>query len=463
MQTQCIPEQYEFSGIERRRVVAGFDGGQVTSEAGALLLKQTDEVIKLTERVAGCFIDGRKPWLVEHTVKTLVGQRIFAIALGYEDLNDHDELRKDPLFGVLAGKLEATRTDCEAVAGKSTLNRLELHPRAGSSVYHKIILKEELMERLFVELFLDSHPQPPEQIVLDLDATDAPLHGEQEDRFFHGYYDQYCYLPLYIFCGRQLLCAKLRPANIDGSAGSVEELERIVGQVRARWPTVRIILRADSGFCREGLMSWCEERGIHYVFGLARNARLQRAIGAELQEALRQAKETGHSARLFKELTYCTRKTWSRSRRVVAKAEATAKGENPRFIVTSLSIAEYAAQALYEEFYCARGEMENRIKECQLDMFADRLSANMFRVNQLRLWFASLAYVLMETLRRLGLGATQLARATVGSIRLKMLKIGALISISVRRVKLALSSGFPYKSEFQAAYTALHALSAAAR
>lgn len=463
MQTECTPEQYEFSGIERRRVVAGFDGGQVTSDGGALLLKQVDEAIRLSERVSACFRDGRKPWLIEHTVKTLVGQRVFAIALGYEDLNDHDQLRKDPLFAVLAGKLEAIRADCEAVAGKSTLNRLELHPQAGSSPYHKITLNEDAMQRLFVELFLDSHSQPPAQILLDLDATDAPVHGEQEDRFFHGYYDHYCYLPLYIFCGRQLLCAKLRPANIDGSAGAVDELERIVGQIRERWPQVRITLRADSGFCREELMGWCDKQGIDYIFGLARNARLQRAIGAELQEALRQARESGHSARIFKELVYRTRKSWSRPRRVVAKAEATPQGENPRFIVTSLSIEEYAGKELYEDVYCARGEMENRIKECQLEMFADRLSANLFRVNQLRLWFASLAYTLVETLRRLGLAATQFERATVGSIRLKLLKIGALISISVRRVKLALSSGFPYQSEFRAAYSALHAMSAAAR
>jgi hypothetical protein len=443
--------------------VASFDGGQVTSDAGALLLKQTDQVLGLSQKVAECFVDTRKPWLIEHTVKTLVAQRIFAIALGYEDLNDHDQLRKDPLFGVLADKLKGQRRDCEAVAGKSTLNRLELHPRAGASAYHKITLDEEAMPGLFVELFLNSHKQPPRQIVLDLDATDAPLHGEQEDRFFHGYYDQYCYLPLYIFCGRQLLCAKLRPANIDGCAGTVEELERIVGQIRERWAQVQIILRADSGFCREELMSWCEQRDVDYVFGLARNARLQRAIGAELQQALRQAQQTGHSARRFKELIYCTHKSWSRSRRVVAKAEATTRGENPRFIVTSLSLRQYATQALYEEFYCARGEMENRIKECQLDLFADRLSANLFRVNQLRVWFASLAYVLVESLRRLALEATQFARASVGSIRLKLLKIGAVITLSVRRVKLALNSGFAYQTEFRAAYTALHKLSAAVR
>jgi hypothetical protein len=289
------------------------------------------------------------------------------------------------------------------------------------------------------------------------------LHGEQEDRFFHGYYDCYCYLPLYIFCGKQLLCAKLRAANIDGAAGALEELQRIIGQIRARWPKTRITLRADSGFCRENLMSWCEREGIDYIFGLARNARLERAIGAELQEALQQAQESGKSVRIFKELVYQTRKTWSRERRVVAKAEATPKGENPRFIVTSLSVTEHEGKTLYEDVYCARGEMENRIKECQLDMFADRLSANLFRVNQLRLWFSSLAYVLVEALRRLGLAATQFARATVGSIRLKLLKIGALITVSVRRVKLALSSGFPYKEEFAVAYAALRTLGAAAR
>jgi hypothetical protein len=463
MQAECNAEQYEFSGIERRRVEAAFDGGRVTSDAGALLLKQVDEALRLTERVASCFWDLRQPALIEHTVKTLVGQRIFGIALGYEDLNDHDELRKDPVFGVLAGKLEAKREDCEAVAGKSTLNRLELHPLAGSDHYHKIFVKAGVLEQLFVDLFLESFAEEPTEIILDLDATDAPLHGDQEDRFFHGYYNNYCYLPLYIFCGKQLLVAKLRPANIDGAAGALEELQRTIGQIRARWSKVRVILRADSGFCREELMGWCDREGIHYVFGLARNARLERAIGAELHEAERQAQESGKSARIFKELTYRTRKTWTRERRVVAKAEATPKGKNPRFIVTSLSLEEHDGRKLYEDVYCARGEMENRIKECQLDMFADRLSAQLFRVNQLRLWFASLAYVLVEALRRLGLGATQFARATVGTIRRKLLKLGALITVSVRRVKLALNSGFPYKEEFRAAYTALRTLSAAAR
>jgi Transposase DDE domain group 1 len=463
MQTECSAEQLEFSGVERRRVVAGFDAGQVTSDGGALLLRQVDQVLGLSERVSACFIDGRAPWLIEHTVQTLVRQRIFGIALGYEDLNDHDELRKDPMMAVVVGKMEAERADCAPVAGKSTLNRLELHPRAGTTPYHKITVDPAAFERLFVDLFLDSFTEEPTEILLDLDATDAPLHGEQEERFFHGYYDHYCYLPLYIFCGKQLLCAKLRPANIDGSAGSLEELQRIVGQIRTRWAKVKITLRADSGFCRDALMSWCEAEGIHYIFGLARNARLERAIGAELQEALRQSVITGHSTRIFKELTYRTRKTWSSERRVVAKAEATPKGQNPRFIVTSLPVEEIDGKTLYEDVYCARGEMENRIKECQLDMFADRLSANLFRVNQLRLWFSSLAYVLVEALRRLALGATQFARATVGTVRLKLLKIGALIRVSVRRIKVALSSGYPYKADFQTAYTALHALSAAAR
>jgi hypothetical protein len=457
MPTQCNAEQLEFAGVGRRRVVAAFDGGCVTSDAGALLLKRTDEAIRLVDRLADCFIDGRLKPLVEHTTRTLIGQRLFGLALGYEDLNDHDELRRDPLFGVLVGKLEAKRKDCEALAGKSTLNRLELYPRAGFSPYHKIVPDSEALERLFVELFLDSYARAPRKIVLDVDATDVALHGEQENRFFHGYYDHYCYLPLYIYCGRQLLCAKLRPANIDGAAGAEEELARIVGQIRERWPKTRIILRADSGFARDALMSWCEKHCIDYVFGLAKNARLKRMIAAELHQAEELCAASGHSRRLFKELLYRTRKSWSRQRRVVAKAEATPQGQNPRFIVTSLSVKELAARELYEDFYCARGEAENRIKECQLDMFGDRLSANLMRVNQLRLWFASFAYVLLESLRRLALRSTQLARASAGTIRLKLLKIGATVRTSVRRVKFGMSSAHPYQTEFRAAFDALNA------
>ncbi len=461
MPTQCNAEQLEFSCVERRRVVAAFDGGTLSSDAGALLLGRTDEAIGLMDRLAGCFTDQRDPDLIEHSVRTLVGQRVFGMALGYEDLNDHEQLRHDPVMGTLLGKLSPKRRlDCAALAGKSTLNRLELHPLSGVSRYHKICPKAEAVERLFVELFVDAHAQAPEQIVLDLDATDDPLHGHQEGRFFHGYYDGYCYLPLYIFSGEHLLCAKLRRANIDGAAGAREEVERIVMQLRERWPAVRIMLRADSGFCREELMSWCEQNTVDYLFGLAKNARLVRAIGAELQQAAAESRERGHPARRFKELVYQTRKSWSRARRVVAKAEHTGDKSNPRFIVTSLSIEDHAARALYEQVYCARGECENRIKEAQLDLFADRLSSATFRANQLRLWLASAAYVLMHALRRIGLAGTALARACANTIRLKVLKIGAVITLSVRRVKLALSQACPNQREFIAAY---HQLSAAAR
>ena len=282
MQTQCNAEQLQFSCVERRRVVAAFDGGTVSSDAGALLLGRVDEAIGLVDRLAGCFIDERDPDLIEHAVRTLIGQRVFGMALGYEDLNDHESLRHDTVFGTLLGKLEPKRrSNCAALAGKSTLNRLELHEQQGSSRYHKIRPQAEAIERLWVDLFLESHRAAPQQIILDLDATDDPLHGHQEGRFFHGYYDGYCYLPLYIFCGEHLLCAKLRRANIDGAAGAREEVERLVAQIRQRWSAVKIILRADSGFCREELMSWCEQNSVDYVFGLAKNVRLVRSIGAE--------------------------------------------------------------------------------------------------------------------------------------------------------------------------------------
>ncbi len=461
MQTQCNAEQLQFSCVERRRVVAAFDGGTVSSDAGALLLGRADQAIGLVDRLAGCFIDERDPDLIEHAVRTLIGQRVFGMALGYEDLNDHESLRHDAVFGTLLGKLEPKRrSNCAALAGKSTLNRLELHEQEGSSRYHKIRPQADAIERLWVDLFLEAHAQAPQEIVLDLDATDDPLHGHQEGRFFHGYYDGYCYLPLYIFCGEHLLCAKLRRANIDGSAGAREEVERIVTQIRQRWSSVKIILRADSGFCREELMSWCEQNSVDYVFGLARNVRLVRSIGAELQEAKAESCATQRPARRFKELVYRTRKSWGRPRRVVAKAEQTGDKANPRFIVTSLSIEEWAARELYEKLYCARGECENRIKEAQLDLFADRLSAATFRANQLRLWLASASYVLMHALRRVGLAGTELARACANTIRLKLLKIGAVVTVSVRRVKLAMSEACTNQSEF---ITAFHNLGAAAR
>jgi hypothetical protein len=454
MATECSTERFDFPAVERRAVVAGFDGGAVTTDAGGLLLGATDRKLRLIERFADCFIDRRQPELIEHGVATLVGQRVFGIALGYEDVNDHDQLRHDPVMHVLAGKLSAHRDDCAPVAGKSTLNRLELS-RPEVTRYHKIAHDPAAIEALFVTLFLEAHKVPPKEIMLDLDATDDPLHGHQEGRFFHGYYDCYCYLPLYVFCGKQLLAAKLRPSNIDASAGAVEEIARIVKHIRERWPDVRIILRADSGFAREELMAWCENNAVDYIFGLAKNARLNRAIGAELAEAHEESRTTGKPARRFKELIWTTRKSWSRKRRVIAKAEWTKSEANPRFIVTSLTAADGDARHLYEAVYCARGEMENRIKECQLDMFADRTSTATMMANQLRLWFASIAYTLVESVRRLALPATELADATCGTIRRKLLKIGALVTVSVRRIKFAMASGCPYQAVFAAAHRAL--------
>jgi hypothetical protein len=423
-------------------VVAAFDGGAITSDAGALLLGATDRAIGMMKRFATCFHDERRADLIEHEVVTLVGQRVFAIALGYEDLNDHDELRHDPIMAVLAGKLEARREDCAPVAGKSTLNRLELS-KLEPTRYHKISHNPIAIRRLLVDLFLEAHERAPNEIILDLDATDDPVHGNQEGRFFHAYYDCYCYLPLYIFCGRHLLVAKLRRASVDAAAGAVEEVARIVGQIRRHWPNVRIVVRADSGFARDDLMAWCEANGVHFVLGLAKNDRLIAAIKDELAAAEKTSRRTGKPARRFKQFQWTTRKSWSRERRIVAKAEWTQGEANPRFIVTSLKRAECKARYLYEKVYCARGEMENRIKECQLDLYADRTSTATMRANQLRLWFYSMAYVLLCALRRIGLEKTNFAKATCGTIRLKFLKVGALVRISVRRIKIAMASACP--------------------
>ncbi len=455
MPTECSADSFGFAPVEGREVVAAFDGGAITSDAGALLLGAADRAIGLVERFAGCFQDGRDPERVEHEVATLIGQRVFGIALGYEDLIDHDAIRHDPALAVLAGKLQARRSDCAPLAGKSTLNRLEHAPAGGPGRYHKIGHDGAAIEALFVDLFLEAHAKPPREIVLDLDATDDPVHGHQEGRFFHGYYDCYCYLPLYIFCGRHLLAAKLRRANIDAAAGAMEEAARIVEQIRRRWPRVRILLRADSGFAREALMAWCEANRVDYVFGLAKNRRLAGEIEAELAEARAEAETTARPARRFKDFLWSTRDSWSRRRRVIAKAEWTQGEANPRFLVTSLKPAKAGARRLYEEVYCARGDMENRIKECQADLFADRTSTATMRANQLRLWFASMAYVLLCALRRIGLAHTQFATATCGTIRLKLLKIGALIRISVRRVKVAMASACPARHEYALAHARL--------
>ena len=431
-----------------RRVEAGFSAGQVSSDGGALLLREVEGKINLLGRLAACFSDGRDADRVEHPLPEMLSQRIYGLALGYEDLNDHEQLRSDPLFGLLSGKRELE----SPLAGKSTLNRLELIGR--TERYHKIGYAAESIDRLLVDLYIESHASAPAEVVLDLDATDIPLYGHQPERFFHGYYDSYCYLQLYIFAGDQLLCARLRPASQDAAAGSVEEVKRIVAQLRERWPEVKIVLRADSGFCREKLMGWCEANQVDYVFGLQRNTRLRKIIGKEMHQAHRLHQATGKAARLFAEFSYRTHKSWSCSRRVVAKAEYLDKGENPRFIVTSLTAEEWAAQDLYEKFYCARGEMENRIKE-QMCLFADRLSTNEIEGNQLRLYFSALAYTLIEALRRLALKGTEWAQAQVDTIRRKLFKIGAIVRISVRRIRLQMSSAYPWKDLYARAFNAL--------
>ena len=450
--TECNQKDFAFAPHFSRQVSARFSERQLSTEGGALLLRETDRKIGLLSRVRKCFSDYRHPAYIEHELGELLAQRIYGLALGYEDLNDHEELRRDPLLALMAGKQKLK----EPLAGKSTLNRLELTP-ADSPLddrYHKITYSSEALDRLLVEIFLESQAKPPRQIVLDLDVTDTPLYGQQEDRFFHGYYNDYCYLPLYIFCNDHLLCARQRASNQDASAGSREEVERMVKQIRQRWPKVRIILRADSGFCREELMAWCEQNQVDYVFGLARNSRLQRKIAPQLREAKQQHEKTGKAARGFADFPYRTRKSWSRSRRVVAKAEYLQKGENPRFVVTSLPAESWEAAALYEKTYCARGEMENRIKE-QLSLFADRMSTESLRSNQLRLYFSSLAYVLIHALRRLGLAGTDWAQAQVHTLRLRLLKIAAEVRLSVRRVSVSFSNAYPWKDIFATAWAAL--------
>lgn len=458
MLTECSPEPMLFARLDRRAVVADFGGGAITSDAGALLLGATDRAIGLVERFAACFTDGRASERVVHDVRTLVGQRVFGIALGYEDLIDHDELRRDPVLGAVLGRLEARRPGCAPLAGKSTLNRLE-HAPDGAHRYRRIGHDAAAIENLFVDLFLDAHERAPQRIVLDLDATDDPIHGHQEGRFFHGYYDCYCYLPLYVFCGEHLLAARLRRADIDASAGALEEVVRIVGRIRERWPRVRILLRADSGFARDNLMTWCEANRVDYLFGLARNARLVEHIHAELAWAEEEAERNGRPIRRFADFRWATLDSWSRRRRVVAKAEwMPGRGEhgaNPRFVVTSIPATQLDARTLYERLYCARGDMENRIKECQLDLFADRTSAATMRANQLRLWFASMAYVLLAALRRIALAHTRLQRASCGTLRLKLLKIGAQVTVTVRRVRVAMASACPYGDEFSLAHARL--------
>ena len=443
--TQCTQDRFEFTSAPgTRQIVAEFNGGTISSDAGSLLLKETDSKMNLLGRFSQCFIDRRRPLLIEHSIEQMIRQRVYALALGYEDLNDHDLLREDPLWGVMAGKAEP---GTNLLAGKSTLNRMELGTGIPSR-YKKITFWRDSVDELLVEVFLEAHPVAPPQIVLDIDTTDMALHGNQEDKFYHGYYRHYCYLPLYIFCGDHVLCARLRPSSIGPAVGSRKEVERIVRQIRHRWPEVEIILRGDSGFCSDELLTWCEQNHVDYVVGVARNQRLEGLLDGPLAEAKQQFEATQQTARIFVEFEHETLTgTWSKKRRVVAKAEHIDGKSNPRFVVTSLDAGGWEKQKLYEELYCARGDMENRIKE-QFVLFADRVSVSTLRGNQLRVYLSVIAYTLINGLRRLGLQATTMATAQVGTIRLKLLKIGALINITVRKVWVRMASSYPYQALF---------------
>jgi Transposase DDE domain group 1 len=449
--TECSQSSFEFSGAWSRSVVARFDGGKITSDAGGLLLRQVDQRIGLLARLGKCFLDGREQSRVRHSVREMISQRVYGLALGYEDLNDHEQLREDPVLMLLAGSADAG----SRLAGKSTLNRLELGAEVSAEDrYKKVRYDAAAIDELLVSIFLEAHTQAPAEIVIDLDATDLPLHGHQEQRFFHGFYNHYCYLPLYIVCGEHLLGVRLRPANIDASAGALEEIARIVKQIRASWPQVQIILRADSGFCRESLMSWCEAQQVEYVFGFARNERLRRILDPQMQQAAVLHRQSGQAARVFTEFAYETNSSWSRPRRVVAKAEQIEGKENPRYVVTSLQAAHWPARQLYEELYCARGDMENRIKE-QYSLFAGRVSAATMRANQLRLYLSAAAYVLMSAFRRLALSGTAWARAQCATIRSQLLRIGAQVRITARKVWISIASSYPHCRVFAHAHQQL--------
>jgi hypothetical protein len=451
--TECIQSSFEFEASGRREIVARFDGGRISSDGGAFLLRQTDKRVNLIGRLGQCFLDGRNQALVEHTIPEMLAQRIYGLALGYEDLNDHEQLRTDPVFGILSGKQNLS----EPLAGKSTLNRMELGTGINNR-YKKITFWKEAVDELMVKVFTESYETAPGEIVLDMDTTDLPLHGKQEGRFFHGYYDNYCYLPLYVFCGDHVLCARLRESNHDAAFGCLGEIERIVKQIRSAWPEVKIVLRGDSGFCRNELMSWCETNGVDFLFGLARNQRLRKIIGPQMRQATVEWTRTGKPARVFGEFQYSTKKTnkggWAQQRRVVAKAEHIDGKENPRFVVTSLSVERWAAQPLYEDLYCERGDMENRIKE-QFSLFADRVSAETMRANQMRLYLSAAAYILVSGLRREGLKGTALAQAQVSTIRTKLLKIGAQIRVTVRKVWVSMASSYPWQGVYQQVWSNL--------
>jgi len=466
MDTQCSQRTFGFQHLGQREIVARFDGGRVTSDGRGILLRQIEERFGFIERFATCFRDHRNPEAIEHSLVDLLKQWLFGLCLGFEDLNDHDWLRHDAMLAVLVGKGDPEGHDRrqrrdrgKALAGKSTLNRLELTPVGsdGTHRYKKIVAHLHQIHDFLVDTFVLQHATALPRIVLDLDAADDPIHGHQLGRFFHGYYDEYCFLPLYVFCGDHPLLALLRPSDIDVAAGAVKHIARIVGRIRQVWPPVPIVLRGDSGFCRESLMRWCQEHGVDYVFGLAKNKRLLRMLGQELHEAKEQFERTGLPSRIFKDLTYRTRTSWSRRRRVIGKAEHLAKGSNPRFVVTSLSAEAFDAASVYEQEYCGRGDMENRIKEQQRFLFADRTSCQTLRANQLRLAFSTVAYILLRALREFGLQGTPLETAQVDTIRLRLLKIGAVVRVTVRKVWIALSNAYPWQDVFAQVYEQLAA------
>jgi hypothetical protein len=455
--TECKSNQIKFQDLGLKNVIAAFDGGNITSDAGALILREIDKANNFIKDFTFCFTDYRDQDLTEHSLEELLKQRIFGICLGYEDLNDHDELRYDPLLATACDKNDPLGNDREnerdkgkALAGKSTLNRLELSNEGDLSKqrYKKIAFDFNKIENYFIEKFLTTYPSAPREIIIDVDATDDSIHGNQEGKYFHGYYGDYCYLPLYIFCENYLLQAKLRPCNIDASEGTKEELKKIIPKIRQKYTNVKIIIRGDAGFCRDEIMSWCEENNVDYVFGIAKNNRLLKQMYKKMKKARSKYYRTGESSRYFKDFKYKPIKTWKKSRRVVGKAEHLKQGENPRFIITSLSKEYLKAKELYENLYCARGEIENRIKEQQLYLFSDRTSTAIMRANQLRLYFSCVAYIILNEIRNVGLRGTKFEKYQCDNIRLKILKIGAEIKVSVRRVYVSLSESYPYKDIF---------------
>ena len=433
--SDCTAKGIGFSALKRRALEVNFGGGAVSSDGGWLLLREVDRRLKLTERAAAVIADARDPELITHSLGDLIRQRVYAIVQGYEDLNDHAQLREDLL---LRSVLEREGS----LASAPTLCRLENRAtRATAWALHEQLL----------ETFIDSFSSAPEELVLDFDATDDPVHGQQEGRFFHGFYDSYCFLPLYVFCGEQLLVSYLRPSKIDGAKHAWAILALLVKRLRQAWPRVRIVLRADSGFCRHRMLSWCERHGVGYCVGLAKNTRLNRATEWHRRRLARRFAASGEKQRLLYEFRYGAH-TWHCERRVIARLEHTDKGDNPRYIVTNL---EADPAQLYDALYCARGEAENRIKEAQLGLFADRTSCHYFAANQFRLLLSSLAYVMVERLRAIALAGTAFAQLQAPTLRAKLLKIGAVIVRNTRRVRVMLSSAYPYQHIFRHAALAL--------